>query len=422
MMKEYKKFLTISFLILALLAGCSSGTGELTDDVPDIPSSESAVASGESNAAEPAEADAGALAEAPADEEPVEAEDMQEQPTEAVAEEPAAEEPDVEPEPAAEEPVVVDEPAAEDAPVAALSYKLSEQPYVSPSDAFSLNLPESWNCSESGDYRVDCHNADNTGTLMVYAIATGYELLQDDFIAMTQAEMVSAYEDLKAYTELSRSDLEGTVIIESTWREGDVYWQGIDRFVRSGPSVYYLRIASVRDVFEGYRTLFEEVVQKAELNDTVMAAAPLYEPRKEYTSRELIFTIQVPTSWTEFVDAYSIQNTIVNGFLSPDKRASVQVAIYTKGSFVSKEYKGSKTLEIMRDLYGWDLRASVDKVQPDGRELLEWTGDRKGIQGITYFDSSNFVIYIFNVLWEDSTEDIYKPVLEEIIDSFEYYE
>ena len=411
MMKKYKKFLTISFLILAILTGCSDGISGETNEEPVVSVPEDAVENAESSAAEAAEADEAEADEAPAVDASVEAEVAQEQPEAA---------PGVE-EPVAEEPVV-EEPVTEDQPVASIAYKLSDQPYGPPSNAFNLNLPESWNCSETGDYRVDCYNADNTGALIVRAIGTGYELLQDDFVSLAQAEMVSTYEDVKAYTEVSQSVIEGTVINESTWREGDVYWQGVDRFVRSGPAVYYLRIASFQDSFEGYRTLFEEVVQNAELNSTVMSAAPLYASRKEYISRELIFTIQVPTSWNEFVDAASIQNTVVSGFLSPDKRASVQVAIYTKGSYISKEYMGSKTLEIMRDLYGWDLRASVDKVQPDGRELLEWVGARKGVQGITYFYTSNFVIYSLNVVWEDSTEDIYRPVLEEILDSFEYYE
>jgi hypothetical protein len=311
---------------------------------------------------------------------------------------------------------------ASEQPAAAVTYTLSDQPYVSPSNAFSIYLPENWNCSETGDYRVDCYNTDNSASLLVRAIGTGYELLQDDFISLTQAEMVSTYEDLRAYTEVSQEVLEGTVINESTWRVGETYWQGIDRFVRSGPSVYYLKVASVQEDFESYRGMFNELIQKVELNDAVMSYADLYVSRKEYVTRELIFTIDVPTSWTKFVDAATIQNTVVSGFLSPDKQASVQVAIYSKGSHISQDFKGTKTLEIMRDLYGWDMRINVDKVQPDGREMLEWYGERKGIRGITYFDSLNTSIFFLSVVWEDSSKDVYLPVLQEILDSFEYYQ
>ena len=369
-MKKYRRNLIVSILILAILTGCGGKAVEPADAEPQ----------GDAQSAEVLDTVT---------------------PTEAEA---------------------LVEPAQEATAAPPMTGQLSAQPYVSPSEAFTIYLPENWNCSETDDYRVDCYNVDNTALLSVRGIATGYELLQDDFLSLAQAEMVSTFEDLRAYSEVSQDILEGTVINESTWRVGDIYWQGIDRFVRSGPAVYYLRTASVQDAFENYRDLFSEFLQKVELNDTAMTGADLYASRKEYVSRELIFTMDVPTSWTEFVDAATIQNTVVSGFLSPDKQASVQVAIYSKGTYISQDFKGTKTLEIMRELYGWDMRASVDKVQPDGRELLEWYGNRKGVNGITYFDSLNTSIYILSVIWEDSSKDVYMPVLQGILDSFEYYQ
>ena len=64
----------------------------------------------------------------------------------------------------------------------------------------------------------------------------------------------------------------------------------------------------------------------------------------------------------------------------------------------------------------------MDKVEPDGRERLEWYGERKGVNGITYFGSLNTSIFIVSVVWEESSEDLYRPILEEILDSFEYYQ
>ena len=102
------------------------------------------------------------------------------------------------------------EPPAEDAPVAGTAYQLSAQQYSPPSNAFSLNLPEGWNCSETGQYRVDCYNADNTALMSVRAIGTGYELLQEHFLSMVMAELVTTYGEVKAYTEVSKTELEGT--------------------------------------------------------------------------------------------------------------------------------------------------------------------------------------------------------------------
>ena len=310
------------------------------------------------------------------------------------------------------------EPPAEDAPVAGTAYQLSAQQYSPPSNAFSLNLPEGWNCSETGQYRVDCYNADNTALMSVRAIGTGYELLQEHFLSMVMAELVTTYGEVKAYTEVSKTELEGTLINEATWREGEVYWQGLDRYVREGPAVYCLRFAAVQQNFEGYRTLFEEVVQKAALNSSVMSNALMYAPRREYEFRDMYLNIQVPTSWTRFVDIASLERTTVEGFLSPDQRASVQVVIFAKGSVINQDTKSAKTLEIMHDLYGWDMRVDVDKAYQDGREYLEWYSKMKGISGRTYFDTVGTSLYIFSVIWDDDAKYLYDDILQEVLDSF----
>jgi len=299
-------------------------------------------------------------------------------------------------------------------------YSLSKQAYVSPSNAFTINLPQGWNCSEIGAYQVDCHAPDNSSMTSVRVIGTGYELLQEDFLSLVRAELVSTYEDKKAYFELSQESAEGSFIVNATWKEGDVFWQGTDHFVRSAAAVYYLTFAGVQESFENYQPLFEAMIQNAELNPSAMSGVAIYSFRKEYTSPDLIFTLRVPTSWSKYVDTASIERTIVEGFLSPDLHAAVQVAVFRKGSPISQSVKASKTLEIMHDLYGYDMRVSIDKALQDGREYLEWYAEMRGLNGITYFDSVGTSLYIFNVVWEDATKDLYKPVLDEVIASFTY--
>lgn len=298
-------------------------------------------------------------------------------------------------------------------------FALNEQVYASPSGAFAINLPQNWNCSETGQYRVDCHNADNTGTVIVRAIGTGYELTQDSFLALVQAELVNRYENVKAYTEISRDASEGSVTNLSTWMEGDAAWKGSDRFLRSGPAVYYLTFAGTQDRFDTYQPAFEQIYQNAKFTSSVMSGAPLYAFTREYVSREKIYSLKVPTSWSKFADA-SLDRTVVEGFTSPDGRAGVQMAVFAKGSHISQETKGVKTLEIMHKLYGWDVRVLTDKALPDGREWLTWYGKQRGIYGSTYFDSYGTFLYFFSVIWEDSTKDLYKPVLDEITASFTY--
>ena len=149
-----------------------------------------------------------------------------------------------------------------------------------------------------------------------------------------------------------------------------------------------------------------------------MSNALMYAPRREYEFRDMYLNIQVPTSWTRFVDIASLERTTVEGFLSPDQRASVQVVIFAKGSVINQDTKSAKTLEIMHDLYGWDIRVDVDKAYQDGREYLEWYSKMKGISGRTYFDTVGTSLYIFSVIWDDDAKYLYDDILQEVLDSF----
>ena len=96
-------------------------------------------------------------------------------------------------------------------PTAAPQTLLSEQPYASPSGAFEIYLPKDWNCSETGQYRVDCQPQSGSANITLRATATGYELKQDAFEALITAETVNTYSDKKAYIEISRETGEGLV-------------------------------------------------------------------------------------------------------------------------------------------------------------------------------------------------------------------
>jgi hypothetical protein len=144
----------------------------------------------------------------------------------------------------------------------------------------------------------------------------------------------------------------------------------------------------------------------------------IYQFRKTVAARETLFEIEVPTSWGRFIDTASVAKTIVEGYTSPDKRASVQIAIYKQGTFIEQEAKAFNTREVMFELYGYDLKNSDDRPLPDGRERLTWYAAGKDINGITDFDTYVNTLYLFTITWEPSTERLYLPVLEDIQMSF----
>jgi hypothetical protein len=283
-----------------------------------------------------------------------------------------------------------------------------------------MYLPKDWNCSETGQYRVDCQPPEGNASITMRATATGYELVQDAFEALITAEVVYTYGDKKAYIENSRDIEEGLVTINATWREGEISWQSKDVFTRSGAGTFQLSLGAVQANWEEYTPLFDQVVEKAAFHPEALSGSPIYEQKRKYESPDLLFTLEVPTAWSKYADIGSIENTQLEGFLSPDKHAAVQIVIYRQDSLIKQDAKAFRTLEIMRTLYGYDLRVSHDKALPDGRERLAWTAANRKVSGISFFNSFGSSMYIFSIVWDDEFFDMYELTLNEVVDSFGY--
>jgi hypothetical protein len=169
---------------------------------------------------------------------------------------------------------------------------------------------------------------------------------------------------------------------------------------------------------EHYLPVFEQVDQSAVLQPGPMSSAPLYEPRQVYSARDALFYLQVPTSWMKYAGPLNIENTYVEGFLAPDMRAQVQVAVYRRDSLIEQEDRIALTQDIMRALYGSDVRYSHYKALPDGRERGEWYNERSGISGIAHNGTYRNILYIYSVVGDEVGSDLYFPILQEILDSF----
>lgn len=305
-------------------------------------------------------------------------------------------------------------------PAATATPDLTAQPYQSPSGAFSLRLPEGWTCSESGQYRVDCQSPQGDASLSVRATGTGYELLQDDFLTMAQAEMVSAYREAKEHSDEGQDVMEGQVVYQSSWRQGDAYWRSTDTFIRSGAAVYHLQRAAAETRAEDYQSLFDAVAASLTTDPAALGDDPMYALRQTYTSPDQIFELDVPTGWTKYMDVSSIQNTVIEEFYSPDLRAKVQVALYRRGARIDQTFKAEKGLEIMRALYRPDFRITHEKAMPDGSERLEWHAKDETVKGLTFYNSTGTSLYYYTTAWDAETEALYKPLLGEIMASFRY--
>lgn len=297
-------------------------------------------------------------------------------------------------------------------------YSLSAQPYTSPSGAYEIFFPQGWNCIETGTYRVDCQSPDGATVMVIRLIHTGERLTQPEFLNLAEAEINFTHVGQRAFNETDRLIGDGTLTALSTWMGSEFNWVGEDHFVRSESVVYHLSFSSVEDEWMGFEGLVEQVKDKVSFNPIAISSDPLYGSTYEYTSPDSLFTVEVPTSWTKYLDTARIQKAQIEQFFSPDRRASVQTVIYRHGSLIEQEFKGVKTLEILRALYGPGFRVSHDKALPDGRERFAWYVEAKDLSGISFFDSWSGSLYIFTVLWDDAYQPLYQPVLDRVVESF----
>jgi len=303
-------------------------------------------------------------------------------------------------------------------PIEQTAVELDGSPYISPSGSFQIIPPRGWNCSETGEFQVNCQSPDQSAELQARITTTGYELVQEAFLSFTHAELVYTYSEIKEYVEIERIESEGRLTVAASWRKDDAYWKGTDVFIRTGGTVFHLQTAAQQGSGGMYDDMFARIAESAEIFPSALLGSQLYANRITHIARDAIFEIDIPTAWVKYMDAGSIKKTIVEAFFSPDMRASVQIAVYWHGELIEQALKAEKTLEIMHALYGYDLRVSHDKALPDGRERLEWYAANKDIKGISYFDSYGSSIYVFSIVWEEITEEIYLPLLEEIAASF----
>ena len=310
-------------------------------------------------------------------------------------------------------------PTAETAtPPVASEIQLAGQPYQSPSGTYSINFPLGLTCEEEGEYRVDCQSASSDAIISVDVIVTGYELLQAHFEALVQAETVYAYGDKRAYIEESFGVAEGQISIDAFWRDEGVDWASRDRFIRQGPAVLHISLRALRERWENYLPVFQQSEQSARFDPLSLYSAPLYTQRRLFSARDGLFTLDVPTAWMKYAGPLNMEGAFVEGFLSPDLRAQVQVAVYRRDSLIEQADRILLTQDIMRALYGSDLRYAHYKALPDGRERGEWNAERRAVSGISFNGTYRNYLYIYSVVWDEVGKDLYMPVLEEVLDSF----
>ena len=298
--------------------------------------------------------------------------------------------------------------------------QLSEQPYSSPIEAFSVFFPEGWNCSESGFFQTDCQTPEGDAAITVRVTGTGYELFQEDFETLVHAEQVSLYREKKAYTEISKEVEEGYFSEQATWREGEQTWQSEDRFYRAGAGVYQLHFRAHPEQWDAYEAIFIAVSKGAVFTPENLTNQPIYAITREYTSPKALFKLDVPTTWERYVDGTWEKGAVLEIFTSPDGRAAVQVIVFEQSLDFELERKGFKTRELLSSLLGFEWRVSADRPLANGLEQLEWYASRFDVYGNSYFDTYRNILYIFNIVWEEPTEKLYLPVLEKAADSFRY--
>ncbi len=325
----------------------------------------------------------------------------------------------------AQEPVEAEQPAMEET---SAEEAAPEQPiaadtaYTSPEGLFDLEIPTGWVKDE------DAGNAEGA-EVESFSSPDGHAHVQV-LVSTVGADMTAVQKGQYALDFMKRlcgSDLRvGTDAIMDSglerldWRSDANKTSGSSYFDDKNNFLYYVN-TYYEDAYESqYKDTLRDVVNSMIVHDEPVSVGGSGSNvnMTAHPAEQGLFTLKVPTDWTQAQDTSTLANSSIDTFTSQDGHAHVQMVVSKVEDGVTAVEKGQYTLDYMKRLYGKDLHVAKDVTLKNGLERLDWWVDGTKTSGSTYFNMKNNYLYFFSTYSEDDYADIYTATLGDVADSF----
>ena len=291
--------------------------------------------------------------------------------------------------------------------------KLIKSPYINPGNTFEISPPIDWEIIN------DMHSSlfsDPMGTsfIKVQGVNTGYLLDNASFqrfVDVNEENHFGTFSDIdKIYEE---NDQGGNVIkrIKRISNDGEMFIV-TSTYHLTDQGIYILEYWLLEENYSAYEAFFSKIMNTLKFNSKALSDQEIY-TSNQITHSNGFLSIDIPASWK--IVQTSGENTVVSSYYSPDQKAIIQVVVYDDGKVMTKSMAGSLALILLRDYYTKDVEVISDQLRQDGREELTWISPQGNYQGITIFWAQDTTLYVFTVMVDNDSKDMYNNFFEETL-------
>jgi hypothetical protein len=297
------------------------------------------------------------------------------------------------------------------------SLELLSEPYVHPSQSFSLFPPLGWALEERGA-SATWTDTETSSSIDVFVNTTGYQLDPDAFDRFVAANEANYFQTFDGYQVLNRSrDNFGAEVVVQSLTAGGSPYQVTSIYYEEKDVIYEVDFWADSGVADAYAPAFTQIWQDMEVSvDSASANVAPYVFVYTFTDPEGYFSFDAPYAWRH--EVYSETYAVVDTFWSPDELAYVENIKYDDGTTISKSLSGAFALDLLHKFYASDVKISSDKVQPDGSERLTWNSPSSGQSGMSFFETRGTTFLMLTLSSQDSVGYVYSPVFDSVVASY----
>jgi len=289
--------------------------------------------------------------------------------------------------------------------------------YTHPSNCFKLLYPVGWEIVEH-DTSVTFNAPDDSSTIEVIIVNTGYELETVSFENFINAAETNWFGTYKNYQETMREDNPEKGYSR---RVKTLDWNKIPQNVSSiyqkkGEVVYWLNFWENQASISSIQSVFEQIIESISYDPTYCADLTPYNSSMPFSGPYGLFSIQVPIQWihtSERGDVYQIDT-----FFSPDSKAAIQNITHDDGKTVTRGTADIIALDYLKEIYAKDVFISEARVQSDNSIRWIWKSLSGGFQGTTFYETRGTTFLMLTIMYINDQKEVYFPPLDFAISSY----
>jgi hypothetical protein len=289
--------------------------------------------------------------------------------------------------------------------------------YHHPDNLFNLFVPATWSRRESQS-SVTFTDPYKETTLSVQIINTGYSLDQESFSRFVDIRESNIFSGYEGYTlrDRQQDEARSSVFIEKQFLNRGIPTSVGSFYLEKDQAILILDFWARQDEFEAYRELLETIAESVNINTQAVSKLQAFSSDNSSDYQNDYFAIKIPAYWE--YERISADNSLVDTFYSPDKRAIIQIVIYDDGEFLAKTVAGDLVRSLLSERYTKGVTVSSDNILPDGRERLIWRSDPGKYQGVSLFETQDTALLLVTAMWKTELNEYYQWLPDDLIDTY----